>query len=1229
MDPLSSFAISLAAGIALDIYNKSQGTVKKELKSAFDKALKLWSKNTDIRERKRNQLKISLQKFLSNPEQLINIQDTDSDLNTFLKKYEQALAQYPAAFNYIKEIKDLERFKIEVSFLSSIKDTVEDTNHKLTEIIENNFPKKSYILEEEWKRQLDVYKYSVSKFKPKTALDLLVKLEKSFISNEVKPPNSLLASLEFLKAQCHELIGNLEESYKGFIKAYRLDSSSITFKEKACFAYSKIPNEEEANKLIEKIFIYDEYNPIAWAVKILISKDFNLDFHLKGVPKIVRANRDFRRIFFFNTLTNPKYKDQLILYKKYSIMLEVSDYDDTELTVYNYKDRLFWFECTLTIYTEVLYFNFIKINPGNIELLKEFKLKSSDFLNSLKDSEIIENFNILHFFNCYADFIVENNKEAVFEMKRIYFKIESDKQQLLLMLANSLQFIGEENQAIELIDSQKNKSIESLHLKAYCYIKNQDINNYIKTSKNLILLLNNINNSNLDGIINILNTFYSYGRIKDFDFKTLLSEKGYDDDNHKTFLEEYIRVLTQQNNPDTISKLKSLEKEFLKTKSPLIFYIAYSYFLLQEYNLAIELFDQYISKDIESRDLFYYILSLDEAALNHEQLLNLLQNWRENFSFNEELLRLEGDLRRKLLDWENCILISEYFLDTKPNNESFLTLYLLALNEYDQNNNTKIITDLAYKFESFKFKVYTHAQIVSNILIQNDHHKIALDILYDYAKDVGNKKARMDYFTAMITMPRHLIKENLIVENGWYVKYELNNDILFIKITKDNVLADSLLSHKVNDIVSVQRPMLSNYDSIRILRIMDKYLCLHDEILEEVKSNPYSDIPMQSVEFKDTTLEGMNETFISLFGASGTFEKESKENAFKDYYNYKISFSDIILQNYFSDYLGGYFNLVHQKDGITQIPIIYYPDLSISCDKDFILDISSLLIIHQIIKEHKVNFQVKFIIANGIIDIIKKYLKKEHLSPKEEMSLTITLDGVTPSFKPENASKSNIAFLESLLNWINSNCEIKIVPSKLDLIRKIDDKIKNEMFANYVIDNISLLRESENRLLISDDAIHNKFYPLTLGKTISSELFIKTTIGSSHSANSEFIKNKYIGFTITLETLLGEFNKKVREQPNDYAHCLNNLSLTLNPTRNSIFTIIRFLKEVAMTSLLSEEIFKQEAIKALLILFRGQSDFKPFRITELIIKKEFSLLGNKLDLVLECYVTTLQILRES
>ncbi len=40
MEALSSFAISIAAGIALEIFNKSQETVEKEIKEAFKKALK-------------------------------------------------------------------------------------------------------------------------------------------------------------------------------------------------------------------------------------------------------------------------------------------------------------------------------------------------------------------------------------------------------------------------------------------------------------------------------------------------------------------------------------------------------------------------------------------------------------------------------------------------------------------------------------------------------------------------------------------------------------------------------------------------------------------------------------------------------------------------------------------------------------------------------------------------------------------------------------------------------------------------------------------------------------------------------------------------------------------------------------------------------------------------------------------------------------------------------------
>lgn len=138
MEPLSSFAISLAAGIALDIYNKSQGDVKKELKDAFNLAMKLWCKNDDIRDYKRNEIKNQLTALLNDSEHLPAIKTNNQELNSFLNKYSESLAGYPSAFNYIKEIKDLERFKKELYLLEGINNTVLDTNKKLTEFLQNS-----------------------------------------------------------------------------------------------------------------------------------------------------------------------------------------------------------------------------------------------------------------------------------------------------------------------------------------------------------------------------------------------------------------------------------------------------------------------------------------------------------------------------------------------------------------------------------------------------------------------------------------------------------------------------------------------------------------------------------------------------------------------------------------------------------------------------------------------------------------------------------------------------------------------------------------------------------------------------------------------------------------------------------------------------------------------------------------------------------------------------------
>ena len=93
MEPLSSFGISVAAGIALDIYNESQSTVKKEIEKAFDSALVSWCKNSDIRERKRSEIKKALEKIIAEPELISDLDGIDSELNSFFKKFDEAIAK--------------------------------------------------------------------------------------------------------------------------------------------------------------------------------------------------------------------------------------------------------------------------------------------------------------------------------------------------------------------------------------------------------------------------------------------------------------------------------------------------------------------------------------------------------------------------------------------------------------------------------------------------------------------------------------------------------------------------------------------------------------------------------------------------------------------------------------------------------------------------------------------------------------------------------------------------------------------------------------------------------------------------------------------------------------------------------------------------------------------------------------------------------------------------------
>lgn len=109
MEPLSSFAISIAAGIVLEIYpaiNKfrAQG-VDRQIKLAFNKALKDWSINERVRAQKERELRSLLQSHIKAGD-MITPQIVNQETFAFVKHFEKRLAEHTQAYDYLRLIVD-------------------------------------------------------------------------------------------------------------------------------------------------------------------------------------------------------------------------------------------------------------------------------------------------------------------------------------------------------------------------------------------------------------------------------------------------------------------------------------------------------------------------------------------------------------------------------------------------------------------------------------------------------------------------------------------------------------------------------------------------------------------------------------------------------------------------------------------------------------------------------------------------------------------------------------------------------------------------------------------------------------------------------------------------------------------------------------------------------------------------------------------------------------------
>jgi hypothetical protein len=1068
-------------------------------------------------------------------------------------------------------------------------------------------------LENQWKNRLDTYSNTIQQFKPTTALELLSALSTSLNEGSKKPTKEFLSLIEYQKGISLSFLDDKDATSKAYISAYRINESNTIFAEQAAMAYFKIGENASAIKIADDLLKADEFNSFAWAVKILTTSIDELQKELEKVPNIVKRDMNFKKLLF-NSYTRTKRAGAIQVIYENGIVPAALEYTDIPVTVDTYSEHVFWMNLSINEYFSSFYLNFSDVDDRNPDLIKLLNNLIGKFLTVVKGTEIDKLNEELHFLYAYTNFILTKDVKYSLEMKDLFAKLKNKDYINLLLCANALQLSDKVQSAITLIEDNPSTNREVMMLQAFCYLQNREIEKYADTNRKLLNSTIDIGDNLLANHVNMIIQLRIFGKLQDFSVDDFTANKNFQSQNGESLTLTIASLLINGVTDDLMNELDLLV-EIYKEDHIILGFIADAMHFAGKHEEAVKVFRMFLKKREESRDLLYYITSLYHTKKDSAELLDLLTSWRLNYQFQSSFLKTELQIRSELLDWKTCIEICKYFLSKDPDDEHVLVNYVIALYNENSLEANSDLRELIPKLRDYEYKSLLHVSTVSNILIRRKYFDDGIELLYRYAKLKENVELRKQYFTACVECSQGDKNEGPLKEldeaaEGTFVKYELNRNVFIIELTKENLKKEfyqAFLGARKSGGIVVKRPVTEIEDVLTIQRVMNKYLSLHDEILEQVHSDPHSGIGLTSITFEGGNIDSLNETFKSLFGAKGSMTKISVEEELKRYYGLELTFSQIVQSVFNGDYLGAYFHLVLQKDGLTTIPLIFLKS-EIPDDVEYVLDITSVAMMFQIFKRHQVKFNVKFVVSKFIVDLIKRQLEEQNLESKSELSLSITTENITPHFVPEDQKDSNKAYLSELLLWIEDNCSIEISDRVLDFTRNIEYSTHEKPFIDYTLNTVLLVEDQANRVLVTDDTQYIKSGLVPMSKMVTSEYLAKEIISEDHPAHFEFIRNKYQGYTLTAEQLNTEYIKRLTSQPNYYNSSLENVNLFRNP--NSAIPAILHVKEIALNQIILPDQFKNDVTAVFVSLLRGV-DPEIRSNVELLVKLQCSLLGEK------------------
>lgn len=965
---------------------------------------------------------------------------------------------------------------------------------------------------------LDKYEESVQQLHVNDAHSYLEEIRK-IVENKENTNFKLLSKVDFLLAQCQRY-GKFKDSTIKYRQSYlemkKAKSYSIEIVSGYVYSLIKQGKVEDATEICKTLHDKDSENIMYYLCLLAISKDVKNTFN--SIPEHIRKSHVFLAEAF-----------SFIVESHEETIFDIDGFKYTLPKHLDFKNLNIWvFYISISInkmlrHEGYLYFG----GEHKLNYLKEVYNVTDEYLKKAKDTDVKGLFQDIDIFHTYTKFFVTDKssyqrKEDI-EFMLSYRPSKNNTVSYLMMTVEMLMVEDKEVESVALLDkynSVKQESVTFLWMVlAYRY------NNEKYAQKAISSFVNESFKIPTTQSIFVINTVIT---LQSSILKEASKLQFEDSSIQKIFNAVVDFIKTRTSDVDALIKLAN------ECPKDYVFYIADILAKSEHVDDALQILKPVISTKIPSFNLQVYI---DILRMKNDrlELYNVLKKFRKNnANVRPEYLSMEFQLAIECNDVDDAFEAISELYSKQPNDIRTLYNYCASLLEQGKN----------YEFEKFVPQITGLKGVdddsltmgFTRLLLKDGKIEEAVQFMYEQVMMHRSQTLKDFYFHLSYTYAamNYMSKSKDIVEDGDYVIYkeqeEQKEDLIF-----RNSFLEPLIGHKKGEVITITR--FHEISSVEILDIKSKYFALAKECINDIQrgtSRAGKMVNFDELKGKDGDILG---NLAKLTGAEES--KKAKEDFEQRYSEGKASFlAESTIGATFKDC----FNRMFGDEVIYTLPYQYYSKQPI--DKlDYILDISSVLLLCSLTLKYNLTFEKNFIIPQGLKMYIQHLMDQEKLDP-----LTFIYPDSFSAFglKESKNEPASISVLKAVKEWVDNYCESRVVEKMLKL-HSAGFKQDGQSFFHIEAESLLLTIDTPTVLLTEDWGLSVSFAKNF--RTMNSTAMLILSHKINDKKPLEFLADiHFAGIPVSTYYMFEQYKNKISKKPNSFDSCLE--GLRINPLLN-------------------------------------------------------------------------------